>query len=138
MLTTTNSDGTWSCRDVDLKKGVSSGVYVALCKLRNYEVRDFEPDDLDVVIENIHIGSIVEGYTVFGVWNNYCIAVSDSSSNCISVNNSVSQKYAVMRIARDGFAVTTQRYFDDRIEAEKNFSELAMSDNVITTEYWKR
>lgn len=126
MLTTTNSDGTWSCRDVDLKKGVSSGVYGALCKLRDYEKRGFEPDDLDVVIENIHIGSVEDGYTVFGVWNNYCIAIKDIGS------------YAVMRIGRDGFDIIWRKLFNSRTDAEKFFSECAVSDTIMTTEYWKR
>lgn len=126
MLTTTNSDGTWSCRDVDLKKGVSSGVYGALCKLRDYEARGFEPDDLDVVIENVHIGSVEDGYTVFGVWNNYCIAIKNIDS------------YAVMRIGKDGFDIIWRKYFNSRTEAEKFFSECAASDTIMTTEYWRR
>lgn len=125
MLTTTNSDGTWSCHSVDLEK-VSSGVYRALCKLRDYEARGFEPDDLDVVIENIHIGSVEDGYTVFGVWNNYCIAIKDIGS------------YAVMRIGRDGFDIIWRKLFNSRTEAEKFFSECAVSDTIMTTEYWKR
>lgn len=126
MLTKKNPDGTWSCNGVDFKEGVSSGVYGALCKLRDYEARGFEPDDLDVVLENIHIGSVKDGYTVFGVWNDYCIAIKNIGS------------YAVMRIGKDGFDITWCRHFNSRTEAEIYFSELAMSDAIITTEYWKR
>lgn len=125
MLTKINPDGTWSCNGIDFK-GVSGNMYGALCKLRDYEKRGFEPDDLDVVIENIHIGSVKNGYTVFGVWNNYCITIKNIGS------------YAVIKIGADGFDIIWCKYFSDRIEAEKFFSECAMSDTIITTEYWKR
>jgi len=126
MLTKTNPNGTWSCLGIDLENGVSSSVYGALCKLRDYEDRGFEPDDLDVVIENIHIGSVRDGYTVFGVWNNYCIAIKNIGS------------YAVMRIGNDGFDITWCKHFNSRTEAERFFSECATSDVITTTEYWKR
>lgn len=67
MLTKTNPDGTWSCQGVDLSE-VRGNLYGALCKLRDYEKSGFEPDDLERVKSNIHIGSHVNGYVVFGVW----------------------------------------------------------------------
>ncbi|MDE7137092.1 MAG: hypothetical protein K2O29_01345 [Ruminococcus sp.] len=73
MLTKINPDGTWSCQGVDFKE-LKGNMYGALCKLRDYEKSGFEPNDLDRVKENIHIGSDIKGYVVFGIWNDYCIA----------------------------------------------------------------
>ena len=78
MLTKINPDGTWSCQGVDFKE-VNGNLYGALCKLRDYEKSGFEPDDLDRVKKNIHIGLSINGHIVFGVWNGYCIAENPSS-----------------------------------------------------------
>ena len=78
MLTKTNPDGTWNCQGVDFKE-LPDGMYGALCKLRNYEKSGFEPDDLDKVKENVHIGLTICKYIVVGVWNGYCIAENPSS-----------------------------------------------------------
>lgn len=128
MLVQRKSNGTWWIDGIDFNEvsKINPDLYGALCKLRDYEARGFEPDDLDVVIENIHIGTVEDEYTVFGVWNNYCIAIKNIGS------------YAVMRIGKDGFDIIWCKYFNDRIEAEKFFSECATSDEIITTEYWKR
>ncbi|MDE5556858.1 MAG: hypothetical protein K2J32_04075 [Ruminococcus sp.] len=66
MFTKINPDGTWSCQGVDFKE-VNRNLYGALCKLRDYEKSGFEPDDLDRVKENIHIGSSINGHIVFGI-----------------------------------------------------------------------
>lgn len=128
MLVQRKPNGTWWIDGIDFNEisEINPNLYGALCKLRDYESRGFEPDDLDVVIENIHIGSVEDGYTVFGIWNNYCIAIKNIGS------------YAVMKIGADGFDIIWSKHFNDRIEAEKFFSECAMSDKIITTEYWKR
>ena len=112
MLVQRKPNGTWWIDGVDFNEvsKINPDLYGALCKLRDYEARGFEPDDLDVVIENIHIGSVEDGYTVFGAWNNYCIAIKNIGS------------YAVMRIGKDGFDIIWCKYFNDRIEAEKFFS----------------
>ena len=78
MLVQKKPNGTWWIDGVDFNEisKINPNLYGALCKLRDYEARGFEPDDLDVVIENIHIGSVEDGYTVFGIWNSYCIAIN--------------------------------------------------------------
>lgn len=128
MLVQRKPNGTWWIDGIDFNEinKINPDLYGALCKLRDYESRGFEPDDLDVVTENIHIGSIEDGYTLFGVWNNYCIAIKNIGS------------YAVMKIGADGFDIIWCKHFNNRIEAEKFFSECAMSDAIITTEYWRR
>ncbi|MDE6781625.1 MAG: hypothetical protein K2J40_09220 [Ruminococcus sp.] len=125
MLTEINSDGTWSCHGVDLNE-VKGNLYGALCKLRDYEKSGFEPDDLDRVKENIHIGSYINGYVVFGVWNDYCIA-----ENLNSPDN-----YVVWKI--DGFGVWAGHYFDNKKAAEEKFFESAFGAVSNKTEYWKR
>lgn len=128
MLVQTKPNGTWWIDGVSFEevRKINPELYGALCKLRDYEARDFEPDDLDVVIENIHIGSVKDGYTVFGVWNDYCIAIKNLS------------RYAVMRIGEDGFDIIWRKCFNNRIEAGKFFFECASSNRITITEYWKR
>lgn len=127
MLTKINPDGTWSCRGVDFK-GLTDGMYGALCKLRDYEKSGFEPKDLDRVKENIHIGSSIKGYVVFGVWNDYCIAENPIAPD----------PYVTWKIEPNGFGVWAGHYFGRKSDAEEDFFERAygaMSDNH---EYWKR
>ncbi len=125
MLTKTNPDGTWSCKGVDFNE-LKGNMYGALCKLRDYEESGFEPDDLDRVKENIHIGSNIKGYVVFGVWNDYCIAENPDAPD----------PYVTWKI--DGFGVWAGRYFGNKEEAEKNFFERAFGAVSNKTEYWKR
>lgn len=127
MLTKTNSDGTWNCQGVEFK-GLSEGIYGALCKLRDYEKSGFEPDDLDRVKENIHIGSNINGYVVFGVWNDYCIAE----------NPNVPDPYVVWKIESNGFEVQPRFCFDNINDAEISFFECAFGAAPNKTEYWKR
>ncbi len=125
MLTKINPDGTWSCQGVDFKE-LNGNMYGALCKLRDYEKSGFEPDDLDRVKENIHIGSSINGHIVFGIWNDYCIAE----------NPDVPYRYAVWKIG--GLGVRAGNYFDNRAAAEKKFFERAYGAVSNKTEYWKR
>ncbi len=127
MLTKINSDGTWSCQGVDFKE-LKGNMYGALCKLRDYEKSGFEPDDLDRVKENIHIGSHIKGYVVFGVWNDYCIAENPDAPD----------PYVVWKIESNGFGVWAGHYFDNRTDAEKKFFERAFGAVPNKTEYWKR
>lgn len=127
MLTKINPDGTWSCYGINLSQ-VDGNVYGALCKLRDYEKSGFEPDDLERVIENIHIGSIVQGYTVFGVWNDCCIAV----------NPNAPEPFVVWSIDRDGFGVNSGRYFTTIEEAQQCFAETSVISNPNKKNYWKR
>ena len=125
MLTKTNPDGTWSCPGVDFSE-ISGNLYGALCKLRDYEKSGFEPDDLERVKDNIHIGSHINGYVVFGVWNDYCIA---ESLNALD-------NYVVWKI--DGFGVWAGTYCDNREDAEKEFFKRAFCAVPNKNDYWKR
>ena len=127
MLTKRNPDGTWSCRGVDFSE-VSGNVYRALCKLRDYEKSGFEPDDLDLVIENIHIGSEIERYVVFGVWNDCCIAE----------NPKAPEPYVVWAIDSNGFGVRAGKYFENFQQAQKCFYHSAIASRLNKTEYWKK
>ncbi|MDE6780857.1 MAG: hypothetical protein K2J40_05290 [Ruminococcus sp.] len=127
MLTKINPDGTWSCRGVDFSE-VSGNLYGALCKLRDYEKSGFEPDDLDRVKENIHIGSHINGYIIFGVWNDYCIAE----------NQNAPDPYVVWKIESNGFGVLEGFCFDNIDDAEISFFERAFGAAPNKTEYWKR
>ena len=125
MFTKTNPDGTWSCHGVDFSE-ISGNLYGALCKLRDYEKSGFEPDDLERVKDNIHIGSHINGYVVFGVWNDYCIAESLNAPD----------NYAVWKI--DCFGVCAGTYCDNREDAEKEFFERAFCAVPNKNDYWKR
>lgn len=125
MLTKTNSDGTWSCQGVDFSE-VRGNLYGALCKLRDYEKSGFEPDELERVKSNIHIGLHVNGYVVFGVWNDYCIAENPDAPD----------PYVVWKI--DGFGVWAGHYFGSREEAERGFFMHCIGAEPNKNEYWKR
>lgn len=125
MLTKTNPDGTWSCQGVNLSE-VRGNLYGALCKLRDYEKYGFEPDELERVKSNIHIGSHVNGYVVFGVWNDYCIAENPDAPD----------PYVVWKI--DGFGVWAGHYFESREEAEIGFFMRCIGAKPNKDEYWKR
>ena len=127
MLTKINPDGTWSCQGVDFKE-LKGNMYRALCKLRDYEKSGFEPDDLDRVKENIHVGSDIKGYVVFGVWNDCCIAENPNAPS----------PYAVWRIEYDGCGVWAGHYFGNKNDAEEKFFECAFGAVPNKTEYWKR
>lgn len=127
MLTKINSDGTWNCQGVDFKE-VKGDMYGALCKLRDYEKSGLEPDDLDRVKENIHIGSHINGYIVFGVWNDYCIAE----------NLNAPDPYVVWKIESNAFGVWAGNYFGSRADAERNFFMRAVGAVPNKTEYWRR
>ena len=125
MLTKINPDGTWSCQGVDFKE-LKGNMYGALCKLRDYEKSGFEPNDLDRVKENIHIGSDIKGYVVFGIWNDYCIAENPNAPD----------SYVTWKI--DGFGILAGHYFESRAEAERDFFLRAIGAEPNKTEYWKR
>lgn len=125
MLTKTNPDGTWSCQGVDFSE-VRGNLYGALCKLRDYEKSGFKPDELERVKSNIHIGSNINGYVVFGVWNDYCIAENPDAPD----------PYIVWKI--DGFGVWAGHYFENRAEAERGFFMRCIGAKPNKNEYWKR
>lgn len=127
MLTKKKPDGTWSCQGVEFGE-INGNVYGALCKLRDYEKSGFEPDDLDLVKENIHIGSKIEGYVVFGIWNDCCIAE----------NRKAPAPYVVWEIDSDGFGVRFGRYFERFQQAQKCFYHAAIASKPNKTEYWKK
>lgn len=110
MLTKTNPDGTWNCRGIKLNE-VSGNVYGALCKLRDYELSGFEPDDLYKIKGNIHIGSIIQNYIVISIYENeHCLA-----------ENKISGSYVVWNIDADKRGVNSGYYCRSREEAERNY-----------------
>ena len=127
MFTKTNSDGTWNCQGVDFKE-INENVYGALCKLHDYEKSGFEPENLYEIKEKVHIGLCICRYTVYGVWNGYCIAENLKSP----------YPYVVWKIASDGYNVYEDFNFKNRQEAEKKFFELATGAEPDRTEYWKK
>lgn len=127
MLTEIKPDGTWSVKGIDFKE-CTSEMYGALCKLRDYERSGFEPDDLDLVKENVHIGSNIQNYIVFGIWNDCCIAE----------NLNASEQYVVWTIEKNGFGVRAGHYFGNIQQAQKYFYHAAIGSTPNTKEYWKR
>ena len=127
MLTKINPDGTWNCQGVDFGE-VSGNLYGALCKLRDYEKTGLEPDDLNRVKRNIHIGSEIVGYVFFGIWNDYCIAE----------NPNAPEPYVVWAIDFDGFGVRTGKYFENFQQAQKYFYHSAITSKPNKKEYWKK
>ncbi|MDE6678227.1 MAG: hypothetical protein K2K02_04220 [Ruminococcus sp.] len=69
-----------------------------------------------VIAKTIHIGSKVEGYVVFGVWNNCCIAE----------NPKAPEPYVVWTIDSNGFGVRAGKYFENFQKAQKCFYQEAI------------
>lgn len=112
----------------EVGKELPDVVYWALCKLRDYEKSGFEPDELERVKENIHVGSDLDGYIVFGVWNDYCIAENPIAPD----------PYVTWNICENGFTVWAGHYFRNKSDAEENFFERAYGAMSDIHEYWKR
>lgn len=110
MLTKINYDGTWSCKGINLEN-INGNVYEALCKLRDYEKSGFEPDDLDRIRENIHIGSIIQNYTVISIYKN---------ERCLA-ENKISGSYVVWNIDADRCGVNSGYYCEDIEKAERKY-----------------
>lgn len=75
-LTTKEPSGKWSLRGVDLQ-ALQPEVYGALCKLLAYEETGLDPDEVDRMkddAELLHIGSMIEGYEIIGIYDGNCIA----------------------------------------------------------------
>lgn len=119
MITITNPDGTWSCLDIDFKE-VSGSVYGALCRLHDYEKTGLNPDDVEKINEDqelVHIGSVYNGYRVFGIYNGYCIAT----------NKKAPEPYVVWKIDDDECGVWGGSYCKTREEANQLFAKCAFS-----------
>lgn len=75
-LTQKSPSGTWFLRGVDLQ-ALQPEVYGALCKLLAYEDTGLDPDEVEHMkgdAELLHIGSMIKGYEIIGIYKNNCIA----------------------------------------------------------------
>lgn len=73
----------------------------------------------------IQIGTVIQGYKVYGVCNKYCIAQNISPRTADS--------WVVWTIDNDKKGVHTGRYFSNRMDAEWEFASLIFpwfQDNV--------
>lgn len=71
----------------------------------------------------IVIGTVIEGYKIYGMCGRYCIAVSTTAPS----------PYAVWNISDDWSDVYNGRYFNDQMDAEWEFASLCFpwfQDNV--------
>lgn len=119
-LTIKEPSGKWFIRGVDFQS-LPPTVYGALCKLLDYEETGLDPDQVDRMkdtMEQIHIGSKVQGYEIYGIYKNVCIAY-----------NRYAKGYAVWHIDNDKYGVWGGNYYTDKQEAELKFIQLAFSDN---------
>ena len=119
-LTIKEPSGKWFIRGVDFQS-LSPTVYGALCKLLDYEETGLDPDEVDRMkdaAEQIHIGSKIQGYEIYGIYKEACIAY-----------NRYAKGYAVWHIDSDKYGVWGGSYFTDEQEAERKFVQLAFSDN---------
>ena len=69
-------------------------------------------------MEQIHVGSKVQGYEIYGIYKEACIAY-----------NRYAKGYAVWHIDNDRYGVWGGNYYSDKQEAELKFIQLAFSDN---------
>lgn len=100
------------------------GVYGALCKLLDYEDTGLSPDEVERMrdsVEEIHIGSEIQGYEVYGIYKEACIAYNKNLHG-----------YAVWHIDADKRGVYSGSYYDNEQDAERRFVELAFSGNWQT------
>ena len=119
-LTVKEPSGKWFIRGVDFQQ-LPPTVYGALCKLLDYEETGLDPDEVDRMkdaSERIHIGSKVQGYEIYGIYKDVCIAY-----------NRYSKGYVVWHIDNDKYGVWGGSYYTDEQEAERKFVQLAFSDN---------
>ena len=113
-LTTKEPSGKWSLRGVDLQ-ALPPEVYGALCKLLAYEDTGLDPDEVDRMkddAELLHIGSMIEGYEITGIYEGTCIARQKYGTG-----------WAVWHLDSDRCGVWGGRYFSG--EAAKQEAEQA-------------
>ena len=119
-LTIKEPSGKWFIRGVDFQS-LPPTVYGALCKLLDYEETGLDPYDVGHMkdeMERIHIGSRIQGYEIYGIYKDVCIAY-----------NRYAKGYAVWHIDNDKYGVWGGNYYTDKQEAELKFIQLAFSDN---------
>ena len=109
--------GIWGVHGEALKD-MSQTMYEAMHKLLDYEEIRLSPDDVENMqseLEKVHISQKIQNYEIFGIFNNYCIAV----------NKKESESYVVWTIDADKCGVHTGRYFGTKEEAVSKFAECA-------------
>lgn len=79
---------------------------------------------IDDKADEIHISSEIQGYEVYGIYKEVCIAY-----------NRHKHDYAVWHLDADKCGVYGGNYYDDEHEAERRFIELAFSGNW-NVGYW--
>ncbi|MBR2086115.1 MAG: hypothetical protein IJ906_03075 [Oscillospiraceae bacterium] len=113
-LTTKEPSGKWSLRGVDLQ-ALQPEVYGALCKLLAYEETGLDPDEVERMkdaSELLHIGSMIEGYEIIGIYDGMCIG-----------RQRYGGRWAVWHLDADLCGVWGGRYFSG--EAAKQEAEQA-------------
>ncbi len=120
---TQKANGRWWIQGVDFA-ALPSAAYGALCKLLDYEDTGLAPDEVERMrdsAEEIHIGSAIQGYEVYGIYKEVCIAYNRNLHG-----------YAVWHIDADKRGVYGGSYYDNEQDAEQRFVELAFSGNWKT------
>lgn len=122
-ITQKEPNGRWWIQGVDFA-ALPSAAYGALCKLLNYEDTGLSPDEVERMKDDakeIHIGSEIQGYEVYGIYKEVCIAYNRNLHG-----------YAVWHIDADKCGVYGGNYYDNEQDAERRFVELAFSSNWQT------
>lgn len=112
-------NGTWGVHGEEFRN-MSETMYGAMYKLLDYEETGLNPDAVERLkdaADEIHIGSEIQGYEVYGIYKNVCIAY-----------NRHTHAYVVWLIDTDKHGVHCGSYYDDKLDAECHFVELAFSD----------
>lgn len=117
---TQKANGRWWIQGVDFA-ALPSAAYGALCKLLDYEDTGLSPNEVERMkdsAEEIHIGSEIQGYEVYGIYKEACIAYNRNLHG-----------YAVWHIDADKCGVYGGNYYDNEQDAERRFVKLAFSRN---------
>lgn len=112
-LTHKEPNGHWWIPGVNFAD-LPKGVYGALCKLLHYEETGLSPNEVERMrnkAEEIHIGSMIQGYEVFGIYGGYCIAK----------NRNAPEPYVVWKIDNDKCGVHSGSYRLLKEDAEQAF-----------------
>ena len=111
--------GTWGVHGEEFKN-MSDTIYGAMCKLLDYEETGLSPDDVKNIqlrLEEVHIGTKIQDYEVFGIFNGFCIAF----------NWKASDPYVVWTIDDDKCGVHNGRYYNTKEKAVRIFDECAFN-----------
>ena len=116
-LTYEEPSGIWGVHGEEIAD-MSDTMYAVAGKLLEYEETGLTPDDVRTMqaeLQFVHVGQKIDGYEIFGMFGDYCIAWNEKAPD----------PYVVWKIDDDGCGVHNGRYRSTKEEAVRVFVECA-------------